>query len=97
MKKWWILWAISIPIFLLSYINSIFLTSKIAYMSQSECKPMFIFTPQDVDYCSDIYPIDLFLISLKTNEVTYLWLLSGFYLVGFIVFLIVRKIWRKGD
>ncbi|WP_201712795.1 hypothetical protein [Rossellomorea arthrocnemi] len=92
MRKWWILWVLCIPIFLVSYVYSIFITSKITYLPQSECKPMFIFTPQDMDYCSDIYPIDVFIIALKTNPITYIWLLSGFYLVGFFVFLIGRKI-----
>ncbi|CAN7515954.1 hypothetical protein [Rossellomorea sp. LjRoot5] len=95
MKKWWILWLLSIPIWLISYVYSIFITGKIAYLSQSECKPMFIFTPQDVQYCSDIYPVDVVLIALKTNPFTYIWLLSGLYLVGFIVYVIIRKIKGK--
>ncbi|MRX74264.1 DUF4306 domain-containing protein [Bacillus lacus] len=97
MNKWWVIWFISIPIFMMSYFYSIFITSKIAYFSQSECKPKFIFTPQDVQYCSDIYPIDVFLIALKTNPITYIWLLTGLYIVGFLVFVLAANIRKRGN
>ncbi|MBM7584640.1 hypothetical protein JOC86_001177 [Bacillus pakistanensis] len=92
MLKWWIIWFISLPIFLITYIYSFFITSKIAYAPQSECKPLFIFTPQNVQYCSDIYPIDLILIALKTNPTSYLCIASGLYLVGFLLFVGIRLI-----
>jgi len=99
MKKWWIMWFICIPIFLITYIFSIFITSKIAYEQQSECKSKFIFTPQDVQYCSDIYPIDVILIALQTNPITYIWLLAGLYIIGFLIYVVyslIAKI-RKGS
>ncbi|MEK5063679.1 hypothetical protein [Cytobacillus sp. FSL R5-0596] len=92
MLKWWIIWFISLPIFLVTYVSSFFITSKIAYAPQSECKPMFIFTPQDVQYCSDIYPIDVILIALKTNPISYLCIASGLYLVVFLLFVGIRLI-----
>ncbi|WP_100407844.1 DUF4306 domain-containing protein [Bacillus solitudinis] len=95
MKKWWIMWLICIPIFLVSYVYSIFITSKIAYLPQSECKPKFIFTPQDVQYCSEIYPIDVILIAFKTNPITYIWLLTGLYIIGFLVFVLITKIRKR--
>ncbi|GGF22975.1 hypothetical protein GCM10010954_22250 [Halobacillus andaensis] len=95
MKKWWVMWFVCIPIFLVSYVYSIFITGKIAYLPQSECKPKFIFTPQDVQYCSDIYPIDVFLIALKTNPITYIWLLTGLYIIGFLVFVLVAKLRKR--
>lgn len=95
MNKWMILWIVSIPVFLFSFVYSFFITSKIAYLPQSECKPRFIFTPQDVGYCSEIYPIDLFLISLKTQPLSYLCIISGIYLIGYIVYLIYRFIKKR--
>lgn len=85
MKKWFVFWILSIPIFIITFIFSFFYTSKIESLSQSECKPMFIFTPQDVQYCSEIYPIDIFLISLKTEPLSYICVISGLYLIGFII------------
>ncbi|WML44597.1 DUF4306 domain-containing protein [Neobacillus sp. PS3-40] len=90
MKKWLGLWIFCIPIFIISFIYSFFITSKVAYLPQSECKPMFIFTPQDVQYCSEIYPIDIFLISLKTEPLSYICLISGLYLIGFIIYLLKK-------
>jgi hypothetical protein len=52
MKKGWILFIICLPVFVVSYVNSFFISSKIAYLPQSECKSEFIFTPKDVQYCS---------------------------------------------
>ncbi|GGD08095.1 hypothetical protein [Pontibacillus salipaludis] len=92
MSKWWGLWWICIPIFTVSYIYSMIISSKIAYLPQSECKPKFIFTPQDVQYCSDIYAIDVFLIALKTNPIIYISILTGLYMMGFLVFVLVNKI-----
>jgi hypothetical protein len=89
-KKWLGLWIFCIPIFIISFIYSFFITSKVAYLPQSECKPMFIFTPQDVQYCSEIYPIDIFLISLKTEPLSYICLISGLYLIGFIIYLLKK-------
>ncbi|WML26891.1 DUF4306 domain-containing protein [Neobacillus sp. OS1-33] len=90
MKKWLGLWIFCIPIFIISFIYSFFITSKVAYLPQSECKPMFIFTPQDVQYCSEIYPIDIFLITLKTEPLSYICLISGLYLIGFIIYLLKK-------
>ena len=90
MKKWLGLWIFCIPIFIISFIYSFFITSKVAYLPQTECKPMFIFTPQDVQYCSEIYPIDIFLISLKTEPLSYICLISGLYLIGFIIYLLKK-------
>lgn len=90
MKKWLGLWIFCIPIFIISFIYSFFITSKVAYLPQSECKPMFIFTPQYVQYCSEIYPIDIFLISLKTEPLSYICLISGLYLIGFIIYLLKK-------
>jgi hypothetical protein len=89
-KKWLGLWIFCIPIFIISFIYSFFITSKVAYLPQSECKSMFIFTPQDVQYCSEIYPIDIFLISLKTEPLSYICLISGLYLIGFIIYLLKK-------
>jgi hypothetical protein len=89
-KKWLGLWIFCIPIFIISFIYSFFITSKVAYLPQSECKPMFIFTPQDVQYCSEIYPIDIFLITLKTEPLSYICLISGLYLIGFIIYLLKK-------
>ncbi|WP_432653469.1 DUF4306 domain-containing protein [Rossellomorea aquimaris] len=91
-KKRWILFIISLPIFLVSYVYSFFISSKIAYLPQTECKPEFIFTPQDVQYCSDIYAIDVFLIALQTNPISYLCLISGIYIVSFFVYIIFTNI-----
>lgn len=66
-----------------SYVYSFIIESKIAYWSQEECKSKFIFTQQDVQYCSDIYPIDVFLISLGNNPISYLCLITGLYIIGF--------------
>ena len=87
----------SVLIFIITYMNSFFITSKIAYASQSECKPMFIFTPQNVLYCSEIYPIDIFLISLKTKPLSYICLISGIYLIGFILYLLIRLIMKSRE
>lgn len=92
MKKWITLWVVSIPVFLMSYLYSFFMTSKISILPQEECKPRFIFTPQDVTYCSDIYPIDLILISLKTQPLAYVCLASGLYVVGFMGYFISKKL-----
>ncbi|WP_181347016.1 DUF4306 domain-containing protein [Thalassobacillus sp. CUG 92003] len=92
MKKWWLLWILSIPMFLLTYLYSFFLTSKIAYLPQAECKPKFIFTPETVQYCSDIYPIDVFLIGLKNNPISYLCVIFGLYIIGFFIYQIVRLV-----
>lgn len=95
MKRWITLWAVSIPVFLISYIGSFFMTSKISILPQEECKPRFIFTPQDVSYCSDIYPIDIFLISLKTQPLAYVCVASGLYIVGFMGYFIYQKVKKK--
>ncbi|QST02892.1 hypothetical protein IMZ31_20300 (plasmid) [Pontibacillus sp. ALD_SL1] len=95
MNKWWGLWWICIPLFFLSYGYSISIASKIAYLPQSECKPKFIFTPQDVQYCSDIYAIDVVLIALKTNPIMYISVLTGLYLTGFIVYVSMRNIRKR--
>jgi hypothetical protein len=95
-KKWWGLWIFCIPVFIISFTYSFFITSKIAYLPQSECKPMFIFTPQDVQYCSEIYPIDIFLISLITEPLSYVCLLAGLYLIGFIIYLLIKMISKRG-
>ena len=97
MKKWWVFWVFSVPIFIFTFMKSFFITSKIAYASQSECKPMFIFTPQNVHYCSEIYPIDIFLISLKTKPLSYICLISGIYLIGFILYLFIRLIIKSRE
>jgi Domain of unknown function (DUF4306) len=94
-KKRWILFIISLPIFIVTYVYSFFISSKIAYLPQSECKPEFIFTPQDVQYCSDIYAIDVFLIALQTNPISYLCLLSGIYIVSFFVYIIFINIKKR--
>ncbi|MFB6468986.1 DUF4306 domain-containing protein [Cytobacillus sp. Hz8] len=91
LKKWWTLWIISIPVFLITFMNSFFITSKVTSLAQSECKRLFIFTPKDVQYCSEIYPIDLFLISLKTKPLSYICILSGIYLVGFIIYFLLSR------
>ncbi|UOQ83459.1 DUF4306 domain-containing protein [Gracilibacillus salinarum] len=83
--KWWILWFLSIPLFLISYLYSFFIESKIAFWSQEECKPEFIFTPKDVGYCSDIYTIDVVLIALKNNPVSYVCIILGLYIIVFLV------------
>ncbi len=77
---WWI-WGFSLPVFLVTYVYSFFLASKIAYESQTDCRPKFIFTPKDVEYCSDIYPINVFLISLKTCPLSYLCIASGMFFI----------------
>jgi hypothetical protein len=69
-------------VFLISYLYSFFMEAKIAYAPQSECKPQFIFTPQDVQYCSEIYPIDVVLIALKANPFSHVCLISSFYFLG---------------
>lgn len=92
MKKWWVIWFFSIPICLFSYLYSFFITGKISYLSQSECKPMFIFTPQDVQYCSDVYPIDVFLISLREEPLSYVCIISGLYFVGFLFYKVLKLI-----
>lgn len=94
MKKWITLWIVSIPVFLISYVGSFFMTSKISVLPQEECKPRFIFTPQDVSYCSDVYPIDIFLISLKTQPLAYACVASGLYLIGFVGYVLYRK-WKQ--
>lgn len=97
MKKWWVFWIFSVPIFIITYMNSFFITSKITYESQAECKTMFIFTPQNVHYCSEIYPIDIFLISLKTKPLSYICLISGIYLIGFIFYILIRLIMKSRE
>ena len=94
MRKWlrlWGLWILCIPIFVITFIYTFFITSKIAYLPQEECKPMFIFTPQDVLYCSDIYTIDIVLLSLK-EPLAYISLLSGLYLIVFIIYFVIKVI-----
>ncbi|MEL3971679.1 DUF4306 domain-containing protein [Rossellomorea oryzaecorticis] len=90
--KGWIFFILCLPTFLISYVYSFFIASKIAYLPQSDCKPEFILTPQDVHYCSDIYAIDVFLIALKTNPISYLCLFSGLYIIGFLGYKIFAKI-----
>lgn len=50
---------------------------------------MFIFTPEDVDYCSDIYVFDAFLIAFK-YPTTYVCLLSALTMI-----LLIIKVKRK--
>jgi hypothetical protein len=92
MKKGWILCIICLPVFVVSYVYSFFISSKFAYLPQSECKPEFIITPKDVQYCSDIYAIDIFLISLKTNPISYLCLVTGIYIISFLTYLMFTTI-----
>ncbi|MCA1062648.1 DUF4306 domain-containing protein [Rossellomorea aquimaris] len=98
MKKWWTLWFLSIPILLISFVFSFFTDSKIVYWSQQDCKPEFIFTPQSVKYCSDIYAIDVLLISLRDNPISYICLTSGLYLIGFIFYqkVLNNRQWFRG-
>jgi hypothetical protein len=91
----WIYFILCLPTFLISFVYSFFIASKIAYLPQSLCKPEFIFTPQDVQYCSDIYAIDVFLIALKTNPISYLCLFSGIYIIGFLGYKIFKIIKKK--
>ncbi|WP_376766203.1 DUF4306 domain-containing protein [Bacillus haikouensis] len=86
---------VSLPVFVVSYIYSFFISSKIAYLSQSECKPQFIFTPKDVQYCSDIYGIDIFIIALKTNPISYLCLLTGMYIISFFAYITFTTIKKR--
>ncbi|MEH7502273.1 DUF4306 domain-containing protein [Neobacillus drentensis] len=97
MKKWWVLWAFSIPVFIITFLNSFFMTAKIGSFSQEECKPKFIFTPKDVQHCSDVYPIDIFLISLKTEPLSYICLITGLYLIGFMVYLLLNLIIKRNN
>jgi hypothetical protein len=87
---WWI-WGLSLPTFLVTYVYSFFLASKIAYESQADCRQKFIFTPKDVEYCSDIYPIDVFLISLKTYPLSYLCIASGMFFVLYPLYQLYKK------
>jgi hypothetical protein len=91
LKYSWIIWLLNIPIFLFAYLDSFFLASKIAYEPQEECKQKFIFTPQDVQYCSDIYPIDIFLIALKTYPLSYVCLASGIFFIAFPIYRVLKK------
>lgn len=90
MKKWIALWVLCIPVFLITFMNSFFVASKVTALSQSECRPMFIFTPATVQHCSDIYSIDVFLIALKTEPLAYICLLTGMYLVAFVMFFLIK-------
>ncbi|CAH2716954.1 hypothetical protein BACCIP111895_04142 [Neobacillus rhizosphaerae] len=97
MKKWFVIWILSIPVCLLTFMNSFFMTAKIGSFSQEECKPKFIFTPKDVQHCSDVYPIDIFLISLKTEPLSYICVISGLYLIGFIIYYLLRVVKHKNN
>lgn len=92
MKKYWVLWFVSIPLFILTLLYSLIWANQIAVAPQEVCKPMFIFTPQVVEYCSDIYAIDLFLILLQENVFTLVCLISGIYIIGFLIYLVTKKI-----
>lgn len=90
MIKYWVFWVLSIPLFMISYVYSFFMTNKMSYWRLSDCRPKFIFTPEDVSYCSDIYVVDVILLSLKTNPISYFCLAFGAYLIGFLVYQLVK-------
>lgn len=91
---WWI-WWLSLPAFLVTYVYSFFLASKIAYESQVDCRLKFIFTPKDVPYCSDIYAIDVFLLSLKTYPLSYLCIASGMFFVLYPLYRLYKRLFPK--
>ncbi|WP_433750431.1 hypothetical protein [Falsibacillus pallidus] len=85
-NHWLSIIFIGIPsaiIFFFSGIYTLFFANQVAIMPQTECKPLFIFTPQDVKYCSDIYLIDSILLALQ-RPVTYITLISGAVIIGFV-------------
>ncbi|RSL35092.1 hypothetical protein D7Z54_00520 [Salibacterium salarium] len=75
-----IIGLILLAIFFISGFYSIFFVNQIAVLPLSECKPMFIFTPENVEYCSDIYTVDAFLLSFK-YPTTYLCIISGLIII----------------
>ncbi|MES9700493.1 hypothetical protein ABWK42_25340 [Bacillus sp. JJ927] len=89
MKSKLLLWIISIPLFFMFFLYPLFITNKIVYASQFDCKPLFIFTPQNVQYCSDIYFIDIIFIMLKEHPISYIGLFLGLYIIGFMFYLLL--------
>ncbi|MGP1908000.1 hypothetical protein ACTSEZ_07490 [Metabacillus sp. JX24] len=92
MKKRWLIWLLSIPAFMVIYLESFFTEGNaLAYNSQAECIPKFIFTPKTVQYCSEVYPIDVFLIALK-NPLSYICIILGFFIIFYPVFRLSKSL-----
>ncbi|SET50781.1 hypothetical protein SAMN05421676_105134 [Salinibacillus kushneri] len=88
-KKLFIIGGPVLILFLMSGFYSLFYINQVAILPVSECRDVFTFTPEDVQYCSDIYVIDSILLAL-TKPSTYIYIGSGMILAGILVKIIRR-------
>ncbi|NIK13430.1 hypothetical protein [Alkalibacillus almallahensis] len=70
--------------FSVSALYSLFFVNQVEILPLSDCRPLFIFTPETVDYCSEIYLMDAILLSYR-YPTTYLAIIAA---GGFIYMLI---------
>jgi hypothetical protein len=90
----WVFWILSIPIIIITFIYSFFITSQIAYLPQTECYQEFIFALKDVQNCSEIYPIDKFIISLN-NRTNFIYLCRVRFIFNWINHLFIYRVVKE--
>ncbi|MDQ0160015.1 hypothetical protein [Alkalibacillus salilacus] len=79
-------------IFSVSALYSLFVVNQIAILPLSDCRPLFIFTPETVEYCSEIYLMDAILLSFR-YPTTYLALLAA----GGFIYMLIQLFRRQND
>ncbi|WP_411955282.1 hypothetical protein ACKXGF_05860 [Alkalibacillus sp. S2W] len=75
-----------------SALYSLFFVNQVAILPLSDCRPLFIFKPETVEYCSEIYLMDTILLSFRYTT-TYLALIAA----GGFIYMLFQLFRRQND